>query len=134
MLVETTPTTEQKSHSTKNDASLDEYIFIPDNYEYRKIRFSDILYLEADGSYVCIKTTNNRYQLSINLKNLIDQLSSDEFIRISRKHIVNRTYIERINGSSLLVIDRLHNEIRLPFSKRKRNEILAQLPIIKIKH
>jgi DNA-binding LytR/AlgR family response regulator len=131
MLVEpaTTHSADLISEKTSQDS-----IFIPDNYEYRRIKFSDIVYLEADGSYVTIKTTNNKYQLSINLKNLIEQITADAFIRISRKHIVNSLYIERINGSSLLLIDRLNHEIRLPFSKRKRNEILSQLPVIKIKH
>lgn len=131
MLVE--PATTQQGLDTIDSTEQDS-IFIPDNYEYRRIKFSDIVYLEADGSYVTIKTTNNRYQLSINLKNLVEQITSDGFIRISRKHIVNRLYIERINGCSLLLIDRLNHETRLPFSKRKRNEILSQLPVIRIKH
>lgn len=131
MLVEPTATFSPDSASEKSSS---EFIFIPDNYEYRKIKFADIVYLEADGSYVTIKTTNNKYQLSINLKNLVEQMPANDFIRISRKHIVNRAYIERINGSSLLLIDRMKHEIRLPFSKRKRTEILSQLPVIKIKH
>ena len=111
-----------------------DYIFIPDNYEYFKVMLDDIIYVEADGSYVKICTRAKAYQISTNLKSFSNQLQSPQFIRVSRKHIVNMKYIERINGVYLALKDCSGSEYKIPFSKRKRHEILSVLPIIKIKH
>ena len=108
-----------------------EYFFIPDNYEYVRVNFKDILYLEADGSYTHIVTNNKTYQLSMNLKHLGEQLNHAKFLRISRKHIVNIDHIVRINGVCLF-IEKGNSELKLPFSKIRRQEILGELPVIKI--
>ncbi len=111
-----------------------DYIFIPDNYEYRKVKLNEILFIEADGSYIKISTRNKAYQISTNLKSFSNQFRHADFIRVSRKHIVNVQYIERINGVYLILKDCQGEEYKIPFSKRKRHEILESLPIIKIKH
>ncbi|MFT4735921.1 MAG: DNA-binding LytR/AlgR family response regulator [Cyclobacteriaceae bacterium] len=107
-----------------------EFFFIPNNYEYVKVILKDILYLEADGSYVKIFTTKNHFQLSINLKHLAVQLPSADFVRVSRKHIVNIRYAQRINGSEIY----MDCGKKLPYSKRGKQEMLTHFPILKVKH
>jgi two-component system, LytTR family, response regulator len=54
----------------------------------------DIVYLEADSSYTNLTLRNHTKILaSSNLGKLLLQLSSTKFLRISRKHLVNRSYI-----------------------------------------
>ena len=110
------------------------FIFIPDNYEYIRINLCDILFIEADGSYAKIYTIYRVHQLSTNLKSIFEQFEHPDFIRISRKHIINMRYTERINGISLIVKSPNGVEHKIPFSKRKRQGILNELPVIKIKH
>lgn len=118
---------------TKQEKTV-EYIFIPDNYEYIKLKSRDILYLEADGSYVKIFTERKMYQISTNLKTFSEQFHHPEFLRVSRKHIVNIAHTERINGICLFLQSAGGTQYKIPFSKRKRHEILSALPVIKIKH
>ena len=117
-----------------HDSRQLDYIFIPDNHEYIKVRHRDILYVEADGSYVKIFTDLKVYQISTNLKHFNEQFHHPDFIRISRKHVVNINYTERINGICLIIKNNAGEEQKLPFSKRKRQDILKALPVIKIKH
>ncbi len=111
-----------------------DYIFIPDNYEYFKVQLNDILFIEADGSYVKVCTRNKSYQISTNLKSFSQQFRHPDFIRVSRKHIINIRFTERINGVYLVLRDCSGTEYKIAFSKRKRQEILGALPIIKIRH
>jgi two-component system, LytTR family, response regulator len=54
----------------------------------------DIVYLEADSSYTKITLSNHTKILaSSNLGKLLPQFSEYKFLRISRKHLVNRSYI-----------------------------------------
>jgi DNA-binding LytR/AlgR family response regulator len=111
-----------------------DFFFIPDNYEYVKVRCKDILFVEADGSYVKIHTTGKVLQISTNLKNFEEQFEHFDFLRVSRKHIININFTERINGVHLVIKDYDDAEYKIPFSKRKRHEILDALPVIRVKH
>ncbi|MFY0687613.1 MAG: LytTR family transcriptional regulator [Cyclobacteriaceae bacterium] len=123
-----------RKESTSRDSYISDHIFIPDNYEYVKVRLDEILYIEADGSYIKIQTLQKTFQLSTNLKNFNEQFDHPQFFRVSRKHIINLTYTERINGIALVIKGPDGVEHKIPFSKRKRHNILARLPVIKIRH
>lgn len=53
----------------------------------------DIVFLEADGSYTKIVLKNGKQILAtLNLGKLLPSFPENQFIRISRKHLVNREY------------------------------------------
>lgn len=64
--------------------SFNQEIFIP---------FDDILYIEADGMYSKIFTPEKIFTERLPLKEIINGLSSDNFIRIHRSFIVNKKHI-----------------------------------------
>lgn len=114
----------------KNDdfKVTNEDIFIPDNQMHIRINSSDIYAVEADGSYIKILTRDKKYQISSNLKNFTKQFVDSRFVRISRKHLVNKTYVERINGNTIYL-----GEYEFQFSKLNRQEILSHFKILKTK-
>lgn len=58
-----------------------------------QLQVEDIVFLEADGSYTKVVLKNGKQILAtINLGKLLPLLPQDQFIRISRKHLVNRKY------------------------------------------
>lgn len=78
-------------------------IFIPVDYAHQKIMKKDIILIEASGSYIHIKTVNSNYTISTNLGNMAKQINDDVFVRVSRKHIVNVSYIDRIEGNRVML-------------------------------
>tara|TARA_A100000171_G_C2138719_1_gene152708 strand:- start:4434 stop:5171 length:738 start_codon:yes stop_codon:yes gene_type:complete len=114
----------------KNDdfKVTNEAIFIPDNQMHIRINSSDIYAVEADGSYIKILTRDKKYQISSNLKNFTKQFVDSRFVRISRKHLVNKTYVEKINGNTIYL-----GEYEFQFSKLNRQEILSHFKILKTK-
>jgi DNA-binding LytR/AlgR family response regulator len=59
-----------------------------------QVQISEIVYLEADCSYTTLVLSNRSKILScVNLGKILPLLPSNEFIRLSRKYLVNRKYI-----------------------------------------
>lgn len=107
---------------------LNEAIFIPDNQMHIRIKNEDIYAVEADGAYIKILTKDRRYQISSNLKNFIRQFTDPDFIRVSRKHLINVNYVEKINGNTIY-----SGAYEFQFSKLNRQEILKHFKILKTK-
>lgn len=105
----------------------DDSIFIPENFIHHRIYKKDISHVEADGSYSKLFTTKKKFQLTLNLKHFALQLGDPNFVRISRKHLVNTDFISKINGNTLY----LKNDTGLTISKKNRQELLERFPILK---
>jgi two-component system, LytTR family, response regulator len=57
-----------------------------------------VLFLEADGNYTKLVLKENKTLLSgINLGRLSEQFAAEQFLRISRKHIINKDYLKFMN-------------------------------------
>lgn len=58
----------------------------------------NVLFLEADGNYTKLMLKENKTLLSgINLGRLSEQFAAEQFLRISRKHIINKDYLKFMN-------------------------------------
>lgn len=107
---------------------LDTHIFLYQNKGYHKLSLSDIQWLEADGSYCKIYTTNSPTPLtqSCNLKTFLSNIPNELFIRISSKHAVNLSHVERVAERSVHLGEKM-----LPIGKRYYQDMMESLPHIK---
>ncbi len=86
------------------------FIFIKSGRTFEKVNCSDVLYVQADGSYCKVFTDTKEYVLTGNLNTVSSQMKSDDFLRIHRSYLINvckidsldRDYI-RINGKDLSI-------------------------------
>ncbi len=107
--------------------SLPDCVFvITTNQRYQKIAKSDILYVQAEGSWVDIITVGKTYRLSTNLGQVEPQLDAQFFSRVSRKHIVNLDHITAIQGGQLFI-----GEVAVLIGKQYRELLLSRLPILR---
>jgi DNA-binding LytR/AlgR family response regulator len=93
---------------------------------YEKIAKHDLLYVQAEGSWVDIVTVDRTYRLSTNLGQIEVQLNTDQFRRVSRKHIVNLHHITALHGSQLFV-----QNMEILIGRQYREGLLSQLPILR---
>lgn len=108
---------------------LDDCVFVvTKNQRYQKIAKSDILYVQAEGSWVDIVTSSDRYRLSTNLGQVEPQLDGNCFSRVSRRHIVNVHHITAVQGGQLFIHD-----IAILIGKQYREGLLRLLPILRTK-
>lgn len=90
---------------------------------------SEVLYLEADGSYTTLYLSDSRKLVSTrHLKEYEDQLPEGEFIRIHHSHIINLNQVrEYYRGNGGYVI--MSNGAEVTVSKRKKKEFLERFRV-----
>ncbi len=77
-------------------ASTD-YLFLREGTTYTKIPFDQIFYIEADGNYAYLFTSEKRFAIKRSLASIGEQLPSKIFIRVSRGIILNWNRVESIS-------------------------------------
>jgi len=77
----------------------------------KKIAEQEILYCEAEGSYVKIVAENGTFIQRMTLKKTLEMLS-DDFVRIHRSYIINKNKISSYKSNAIYI-----NKFQLPISR-----------------
>jgi DNA-binding LytR/AlgR family response regulator len=84
----------------------DEFIFIRDSTVTRRLRFADILYVEAMGDYVKFHTPQKVYTIHGTLKLVEQKLPAAQFLRIHRSYIIAVNKIDTIENGGLAIANK----------------------------
>lgn len=91
------------------------------------VTFSEIIHVEAEGSYCNIFLINKeRLVVSKNMKELESLLDSKTFFRTHQSHIVNLNFVKKIlkyDGGLIL----LQDNSKVPISRRRKEDFLKKL-------
>ena len=77
------------------------FLTVKADYKIYKINFADLLYIEGQHEYVTFHTSSRRITALYSLKNLEEQLPSDQFLRIHKSYIVSFNHIEDIECNTV---------------------------------
>jgi len=100
---------------------INDCIFIKQNYQFIKIRLSDILYVESDNNYVRIVTQGNLFVLRLSLNQLLEKIIFKELVRIHRSYAVNIHAIKSFTEQDVLVENK-----ELPIGKNYKEAFLKR--------
>jgi two-component system LytT family response regulator len=81
----------------------DEFVFIRESNVVRRLKISDILYMEARGDYVKINVPGHTYSIHSSLKSVAEKLSKSIFLRVHRSFVVNVSKIDTVEGGMLVI-------------------------------
>lgn len=110
---------------SKNDND-EEFVFVKTRQQsYSKLRYSEIIYVEADRAYCKIQAIDDLHTLPISMATVASQLSSDRFVKIHRSYIVNIRKVTEFTGTELTV-----GGYKLPISDQHRAEVMTRLRIL----
>lgn len=116
----------QLEHEEKNiTQSEDEDLYINIDRRLVKLKFMDILLIEAHGDYIEIQTQNNRYRVHSTLKKIKEKLPESRFLQIHRSFIINFTQIIDIQDNSVLI-----ERSVIPISRSNRPELMQRLNLL----
>ncbi|WP_020606319.1 LytR/AlgR family response regulator transcription factor [Spirosoma spitsbergense] len=73
---------------TLRSPDVPDFLFVKTGYEEEKVRFDDILYIEAEGNYLSFVLPNRKLLSRQTMADLIEQLPPDRFIRVHRSFCV----------------------------------------------
>lgn len=103
--------------------SVTDGVFVFCGNEYKKVQFSDILFLEADG--MCTKmycALNKCYTISLSSNNVVAQLAYPGIAKTHRSFYVNIHRIDSIQNDELIV-----DKKRVPLGKNFKADILSRV-------
>jgi DNA-binding LytR/AlgR family response regulator len=84
----------------------DQFLFIRDSYNIRRVELDNILFAEAMGDYVKLHTTEKILSVHSTLKSVEERLPAFRFIRVHRSYLVAIDKIDAIEeGGKVLVIN-----------------------------
>ena len=87
-----------------------------------KVYFKDILFIEGLKEYVKIITETERFVTLMSLKELVDMLPEEDFVRCHKSYIANSIKVKSIEGNLL----HLENH-RIPISRDRKSEVVERI-------
>lgn len=97
-------------------------LFIRTNGKYKKVCCSDMLFIEAAGSYVHVQTKHERFTLAHNLSHFQKKTSLPHLMRIHRSYVVNINQVDSFEDSFVYV-----NNHKLPLSENFKEEFMTRV-------
>jgi len=94
-----------QSRSEQVNFDRDEFIFIRDSNVIKRLKLSDILYIEAMGDYVKLFTAQRFYAIHATLKVVEQRLPPSRFLRVHRSFMVAIDKIDTIREGVLIIND-----------------------------
>lgn len=90
-----------------------------------KLKFNEILLIEAKGDYIEVKTEKEIYRVHNTLKKIKAKLPEEIFLQIHRSFIINFNKIIDIEDNSVLIEKNV-----IPISRANRPELMRRLNLL----
>lgn len=116
-------------NKSRSNIDGDKEIFIKRNSSLVRIKYNDILWVEALENYVVINTTNEKFTIHFTMKSIENQLPLVKFKRVHRSFIVNVSRISSIEDNSV-VIKLNEGKKVIPIGKSYRDKLLSEINLM----
>ena len=104
-------------------------IFIKKDSALIRLKYEDILWVEAMENYVVIQSYDQKFTIHFTMKSIINQLPADQFKRVHRSYIVNIRNIDRIEDN-YVIINSNRGQKNIPIGKAYKEKFLKELNLI----
>ena len=104
-------------------------IFIKKNSTLVRLRYDDILWVEALENYVIFNTFEDKYTIHFTMKAIEQKLPAKKFTRVHRSYIVNTGSIEVIEDNSVLI--RVQDGTKnIPIGKSYKEKLMGDINLM----
>jgi DNA-binding LytR/AlgR family response regulator len=104
-------------------------IFIKNNSSLVRVKYDDILWIEALENYVVVNTFKDKYTIHFTMKAISDKMPMDKFVRVHRSFIVNMSKIKVIEDNSVIIKTESGNKI-IPIGKSYKDKLMDDINLI----
>jgi len=116
---------EKENSITNFSKEESNFIYVSVDRRLVKINIPEILFVEAKGDYISIKTGEKSYIVHSTLKKIEDKLPSSLFLRIHRSFVINISEIIDIEDNSVLIQKKV-----IPISRSNKSELMKRLNLL----
>lgn len=99
-----------------------DYFFIKSDNKLIKIKYDEILFIEALQNYVAVHTTEKKYITYLTFRSIEEYLPAGRFVRTHKSYIVAAGKVESIEGNEIRI-----GQHHIPISRTERETVLQQL-------
>lgn len=104
-------------------------IFIKKNSTLVRLKYDEILWIEALENYVIFNTFKDKFTIHFTMKAIEQKLPSRRFTRVHRSFIVNTSRIEVIEDNSVIVRTE-DSEKSIPIGKSYKEKLMKDINLI----
>jgi len=98
------------------------FILLKADKKVYKVNFDDIDYLQSFGDYIKVFTSEECLVVHDTVKNMLEQLPAEEFLRIHKSYIIALSKIQYIDGNQVKIADQL-----IPIGANYKDDLLKTL-------
>jgi DNA-binding LytR/AlgR family response regulator len=109
-------------HIIDNFKVEEDYFVIRTGSNYIKIRFADVVYIEAMADFIKIHLDKQVHIALSNLKNIEKILPTSLFLRVHRSFIVNKKHIDSIGGMTINI-----RNVEIPLGESFKEVVMSQV-------
>jgi len=110
------PGESESINTQKENKKTEPYILVKSGTKVHKILKEEILYIQSDSNYVYFFTQTERVISVFTMKEVLDLLSDDSFIRVHKSYIINLSQIDLIEKHQVTIGQ---NKIPIGYSYRE---------------
>lgn len=111
----------------KSDSAVGSEMYIKQDDSFVKIKWEDILYVEAMQNYLKLHFKEKSYIIHQTMTSIENILPKESFFRIHKSYLVNVSHINMVSGGRVFVGD-----TELPLSKHRKDELFNSLIVNKL--
>jgi len=109
--------------------SKGEEIFIKKNSALVRLRYEDILWVEALENYVIFNTFTDKYTIHFTMKAIEQKMPSNRFTRVHRSFIVNTSSIKVIEDNAIIIKTKEGNKT-IPIGKSYKDNLMGDINLM----
>lgn len=79
------------------------YLVVRADRKYYKINYENLFLVEGQKAYVTFHTDQKKITALLSMKDLVDQLPQDQFVRIHKSYIASIKYMEELEGGQVKI-------------------------------
>ena len=114
-----------ESKEIETPAEISDIVFLKTSTAYKKVDFSEVLWVESSGNYTIVHKRNEEYTVSQNLTEFNEKLQHPAFIRVHRSYLVNINFVDAIQAKQVIVAGQ-----EIPLSRSGRSNLKQVLKMI----
>lgn len=118
-------TTEKREEESQKAIFNPEYIFLKSRKRLEKVRYEQVLFIEADDIYANLYTEAKTHFVGHSLRYIQENFPTDRFFRVHRSYMVNLEKIDAIEDKTLII-----GEHQVPVGKTYREKLLQKIAVL----
>lgn len=104
-------------------------IFIKKNSMLVRLKYDDILWVEALENYVIFNTFEEKYTIHFTMKAIEQRLPPNKFTRVHRSYIVNTRIINMIEDNAVII--KVHDGMKsIPIGKSFKDKLMGDINLM----